>query len=289
MSKYKYNKDYFSKIDNPDKAYWFGFACADGYIGRFYKNEKLKSMMLEFSLQARDKNQLIKFNEALESNISIRDRFSKINDKKYPTCRIAICSTKLCKDLIDLGCTPEKTFTLRFPDTSKLPKEFRRDFLRGYFDGDGNISISEMAGKPHIYCSFSGTENIITDLRDILIEEGVIRTRPSISRDKRSKCVSFSIHGTDSVYEFLTYLYKDAHYYLDRKYEQYKTFYKDFNYKQAKRGIYWSKGNNAYVVTISVNNKRTRIGQTKSYEEALKMRKEAEIEKMKILTSPLGQ
>lgn len=36
MSKYKYNKDYFSKIDTSDKVYWLGFLYADGSINRYY-------------------------------------------------------------------------------------------------------------------------------------------------------------------------------------------------------------------------------------------------------------
>lgn len=51
MGKYTYNKDYFKEIDSFEKAYWLGFLYADGCITRFYKDEKLKSMSLEITLQ----------------------------------------------------------------------------------------------------------------------------------------------------------------------------------------------------------------------------------------------
>ena len=65
MSKYEYNKDYFSKIDTSDKAYWLGFLYADGCINRFYRGEKLKSMTLELGLCYRDKEHLEKFKNCL--------------------------------------------------------------------------------------------------------------------------------------------------------------------------------------------------------------------------------
>ena len=60
MSKYYYNKDYFSVIDNSDKAYWLGFLYADGCINRYYRNEKLKAMNLELTLCDEDKKHLQK-------------------------------------------------------------------------------------------------------------------------------------------------------------------------------------------------------------------------------------
>jgi hypothetical protein len=32
MSKYSLNVDYFREVDNPIRAFWLGFICADGSI-----------------------------------------------------------------------------------------------------------------------------------------------------------------------------------------------------------------------------------------------------------------
>ena len=61
MSKYTYNENYFKIIDSEEKAYWLGFLYADGCITRFYRNEKLKSMSLELTLQSNDIEHLKKF------------------------------------------------------------------------------------------------------------------------------------------------------------------------------------------------------------------------------------
>lgn len=288
MSKYQYNKDYFAEINSPEVAYWFGFVCADGCITRFYRGDRLKSMGLEITLCAEDRQHLEKFVQALDSNLPIKKRIAKFQDKEYEAYRLTVSCTKMCRDLIDLGCIPRKTYSFRFPKDS-LPHEYYRDFLRGYFDGDGGINISEMNGKPHITCGITGTEAIINDLKDVLIAERAIRKEPKIHYDKRSLGCCIELYGNDSNKDFLDYLYKDATIYLDRKYEAYQSYYKDYDYNMSKRGVYWHKENKAYVVTIYINGKRERVGQYTNIEEAIQARKEAEIRKMEILSSPLNQ
>lgn len=282
MSKYKYNKDYFSKIDSEDKAYWLGFLYADGSINRFYKGDKLRSMTLELGLAYKDKHHLEKFKECTDSNIPIFERTNKLNGKEYKSVRIQWNNTKVCYDLCDLGCTPHKTYDIRLPSSDIVPKEFMRDFLRGFFDGDGCINISEMNGKPHIQVTLTGMPEMLTDISDFLISEGIIRKTPKLRDDKRSNAYSIFFYGADSNKELLDYLYKDATIYLDRKYEKYVDFYKDFDYKNQKRGVYYDKHNKAYIATIYIDGKKKRIGQYKNIDDAINARKEAEIEKMKL-------
>lgn len=282
MSKYKYNKDYFSKIDTEDKAYWLGFLYADGSINRFYKNDKIRSMTLELGLAVQDREHLEKFKKCTESNIPIFERTNRLNGKEYQSVRIQWNNTKVCYDLIDLGCTPHKTYDIRMPSYDIVPKEFMRDFLRGFFDGDGCISISEMNSKPHIVVTITGIENMLVDIYEYLISEKVIRKVPKIHRDKRSKACSIFFYGSDSNKELLDYLYKDSTIYLDRKYQKYIDFYKDFDYQNEKRGVYYHKNNKAYVATIYINGEHIRIGQYNNIDDAIEARKNAEIEKMKL-------
>ena len=96
MSKYKYNKDYFEKIDTSDKAYWLGFLYADGCINRYYKNDKLKSMTLELGLSYKDKEHLEKFKQCLDTNIPIFEKINKLNGQEYKSVRIQLNNTKIC-------------------------------------------------------------------------------------------------------------------------------------------------------------------------------------------------
>lgn len=285
MSKYYYNKDYFSKIDSEDKAYWLGFLYADGCINRYYANDKLKSMSLEISLCHEDKIHLEKFASCLNSNVPIKDKISKYKDKEYKTNRITINCTKLCYDLIALNCTPQKTYTITFPSYDIVPKQYMRDFIRGYFDGDGCICVTQMNGKPHIITTITGMSDMLKSISDFLLSEKIIRKIPKIHNDLRSNACSVYYYGEDSNKELLDYLYKDSNIYLDRKYNKYKDFYKNYN-DINKRGVYWSKTNKAYIVTICINGKRIRIGQFENIEDAINARKEAEIKKMNTTNKP---
>lgn len=287
MSKYIYNKDYFSEIDTQDKAYWLGFLYADGCICQVYKNEKLKSMSLEVSLCYEDRNHLQKFLDCLESNVPIHDRIVHLNGKDYKSCRVNISCTKMCYDLINLGCTSRKTFTLSFPTYDIVPKEYMRDFLRGYFDGDGCISITDMCNKKHIVVTLSGMSDMLHSISDFLLQENIIRTKPTYQKDSRSKASSMFFHGKDTNKELLDYLYKNSNVYLDRKYNKYIDYYKDYQ-DIEKRGVYWHKDNKAYVVTIRINGKHIRVGQYKNLDDAIQARKEAEIKKLNE-ESPLNQ
>lgn len=289
MSKYKYNKDYFSKIDTSDKAYWLGFLYADGSINRYYKNEKLKSMTLELGLAYKDKEHLEKFRKCLDSNIPIFEKTNKLNNKDYKSVRIQLNNTKICYDLCDLGCTPSKTYNLKFPTYNIVPKEFMRDFIRGFFDGDGCISISEMKNKSHIFTIITGMSDMLQSISDFLVSENIIRKKPSIRKDERNQYTySMYIYGIDTNKEFLDYLYKDSTIYLDRKYKQYSDFYNEYNDKLGKYGVYYDKHHNVYVASIFINGKR-KTSRHKNIDDAIQARKEAEIEKMNIENSPLNQ
>lgn len=289
MSKYKYNKDYFSKIDNADKAYWLGFLYADGSINRFYKGEKLKSMTLELGLCYQDKEHLEKFKRCLETNIPIFEKINKLNEKEYKSVRIQLNNTKLCYDLCDLGCTPNKTYTIKFPTFEMVPKIFMRDFIRGFFDGDGCIHTSIMNGKPHIETTITGISDMLQSISDFLISEKIIRVKPKLHKDnRRDYTYAIYFYGTDSNKEFLDYLYKDANIYLDRKYKQYLDFYVDYDYKNNKRGVYYDKYHEVYVASILINGKK-KTSRHKNIDDAIKARKELEIEKMTIENSPLNQ
>lgn len=226
MSKYYYNEDYFKKIDTAEKAYWLGFLYADGCITRFYRNEKLKSMSLEITLQDSDCGHLEKFKNALESNVPIQH---KTINNKYKSDRIVINCTSMCRDLIKLGCTPEKSLTLEFPNQKILPDEYLRDFIRGYFDGDGGVSYTEgiyynknrnKEYKQHSYsCYFCGNKQFLTQLKYVLEYNNI--NVSDLREDKRSNAVNIYIYGKENIERFKNFIYKNNCVNLSRKYDKF--------------------------------------------------------------------
>ena len=272
-SKYTLNKDYFKQIDSPDKAYWLGFLYADGSI-----QSRGNSKLLELSLAEADLHHLEKFLNSIGANNPIRHRVSKYKDKEYPSCRVTICNMEFCNDLINLGCTIRKTYTIQFPTNDIVPKEYMRDFIRGLFDGDGCIAYGNNGTT--LFSTFTGMEHMVQELSSYLVSEDIIHKIPLIHHDKRSKACSIYIYGDNNKY-FLDYIYKNCDLYLDRKYNKYMDFYKDYQ-PIDKHGVYWHKENKAYMVTIYINGQHIRVGQFKDLDEAIKARKEAEVMKMKM-------
>ena len=226
MSKYYYNENYFKKIDTNEKAYWLGFLYADGCITRFYRNDKLKSMSLELTLQDDDCDHLIKFKEALESNVPIQHR---IISNKYKSDRIVINCTSMCRDLIKLGCTPTKSLTLEFPSSDIVPDEYLIDFIRGYFDGDGGVSYTEgvyynkdrnKQYKQYSYvCYFCGNKQFLIRLKYVL-ECNDIKVS-ELREDKRSKAINIYIYGNENIKKFKELIYANNCVNLSRKYDKF--------------------------------------------------------------------
>lgn len=226
MSKYVYNKDYFEKINTSEKTYWLGFLYADGCITRFYKGEVLKSMSLEITLKDADCEHLIKFKNALESNIPIQHR---IITGKYKADRIVVNCTKICNDLIKLGCTPTKSLTLEFPKKDIIPQDFIRDFIRGYFDGDGGVSYTEgkyynnarkKYYKQHHYrCYFCGNIQFLTELKKILNSNGIKTS--DLKKDNRSNAINIYIYGRENIEKFKNYIYTEGCVNLSRKFDKF--------------------------------------------------------------------
>lgn len=202
--KYSYNKEFFKNIDSEEKAYWLGFLYADGCI-----NERAKSQNLELTLCEQDKNHLYKLRQAINGDMPINLKQVKLKGKTFNSYRLQICSTDLCDDLITLGCVPNKSLLLQFPDF--LEDELYKHFIRGYLDGDGCIST-------RCRISICGTYDFLADMQKHFIDKlGV--TEVSILSDKRRNHYQYERVGKNSL-KILKYLYEDSKVYLDRKYDK---------------------------------------------------------------------
>lgn len=229
MSEYNYNEKYFETIDSEHKAYWLGFLYADGYVEPIYRKDKIKAFRIEIGLSVEDKYLLELFLKDIESNVPISERNQKIGNKTYSTCRVRVNNTKMCKDLIGLGCTTRKSLTLEFPSENIVPKEYLKDFIRGYFDGDGCISYSErnyvdkrnnkQYTQKNIVSSFVGTYNFLNSLSDILSNKDI-----NFSFNKNSNCGQASeirLTKHSDILNLYHYIYKDATIFLNRKKEKF--------------------------------------------------------------------
>ena len=129
--KYFYNENFFEKIDTGDRAYFLGVICADGCV-----TYDVKRFIYQMTLKLHIKDKHI-----LESFItSINGEMNVWKHGQRDMVEIRLSGKKMVNDLISLGVTPNKTFTIEYPN---IDEDLEKHFLRGYFDGDGCIRVNE--------------------------------------------------------------------------------------------------------------------------------------------------
>ena len=210
--KYKINENIFEKIDINEKAYWLGLLYADGT-----NNPKNREMHL--SLQEKD-GYLVK---GLKDFIGYSGPLKYIDYSiKHPTWqnqwKLLVTNKKLSSDLEKLGMGYLKTFTLQFP--MWLEEKYYSHFIRGYFDGDGNIFVNKTQTNSSF--SISGTTDFLTEVQNILMNTfGYTKTVFQPVRTNHPKVKVLRYGGNHQVKAFGNWLYKDATIYLRRKKEKF--------------------------------------------------------------------
>lgn len=131
--------------------------------------------------------------------------------------RYSILDINIVNDLIKLGCIPNKSLYIKYPE---IPNHLNRHFIRGYFDGDGSIIYNENndALSAHL-CS--GSFEFLESIQKIYINEIEGYTETKILKDKRSNVCTLAKGGKIATMHLLDYLYKNCSIYLDRKYNKY--------------------------------------------------------------------
>lgn len=218
QNRVKFDDTVFDEIDSEEKAYWLGFLYADGYISNTPLRADVKSRYdFELTLAEKDYSHLVKFNTFTKhEKLNIKSKSVKLDGKTFKSFRWGIVNKHFWNALNQLGCTPQKSLTLKFP--TFLPLELIRHFIRGYFDGDGSLGIyTTKYDTKRIQVSCLGTESMLQGILNASNQTA------SLQKDKRmtsSKTFEFELCSEKAV-NFLNYIYKDCTIYLTRKYEKY--------------------------------------------------------------------
>jgi hypothetical protein len=214
MRKYTLNDDYFENINTEDKAYFLGFIAADGNVTERYKNCRI----VKIDIHKQDVIILEKFKKCINFEGDIIYHTSRKN-----MCSITCTSVKMFNDLSKYGIVPRKTKILEFPN---IPDELIHHYMRGYFDGDGCISIHKEnrvgrgsdRGQVNIV---SGSYKFIEKYVDILIDKTNIKRNKIMDRNTNGRYFVIDWGGLSDVEKIYNFLYKDAKTYLNRKKDKY--------------------------------------------------------------------
>ena len=231
-NRYKFKTDFFEKW-TPEMAYILGFLYADGDIEDVRKSSRTQYT----TFGSKDKEILESIRSAMgsEHNINCRahHRFVSPNGKIYKCSdfyRLRIGSKKMFDDLLKLGLTPRKSLTIKFPDN--IPNDYFSHFVRGYFDGDGCITIKRGIGKygqsilKGIAIIFtSGSELFLEGLRDQSCKFAGFGKR-SVYYGNSSRAYYLKYDTFESL-KWFKFFYRDnlSKLFLERKFNVFKKYF----------------------------------------------------------------
>jgi hypothetical protein len=136
---------------NPTMAYVVGFILADGCLkrdGKWISITQMERPILEDISQA------------------IQHR-GRIYREKRGTYRLEFRSTRAWKRLFDLGLVPAKSKVAALPSA---PRECLPHLVRGYFDGNGTVYVSDRGKKPMVFASIATGSDVLRSQLATVIE-----------------------------------------------------------------------------------------------------------------------
>lgn len=255
--KYKVHREYFDCIDSENKAYFLGLIYADG---------SLKNTNLSITLVESDGYILHKFAKDIffnDYNLNFIDMNSK-NKNHQNQLKLNI-SDKLITDALKEknGLFENKGLKIRFPLFIKNDKLLTH-FVRGYFDGDGCISLSKNNTKAVV--TFLGNKEFIEGLKNWLYSWNI----NSNIYAKKNEIFEIRISEKISINRFSDLMYKNSKVFLKRKRDKF-LLYKKNQLKPSKHPhIIFENGRKKWRAYSKKNNKRIYIGRFDTLKEASK-------------------
>ena len=149
----------FFQTENENMAWLLGFIAADGGIEK-------KRNVIRINLSTIDKEILLKIKDLIGLQSEIKDY---ITNEGYAVSKIQWSSEQHKKDLASYGITFEKTFKLKPP--LKLNKKYWKDYIRGFWDGDGSITLNKNNYNSLLWQITSASKPILEFIVNYFYEE----------------------------------------------------------------------------------------------------------------------
>src|SRR3989344_2415742 len=192
----------FFKTWSSEMAYLTGYIAADGAITIGPRGNSF------LDLQSIDEELIILAKTLFKADHIISKRQRK-DGVRY---RLQIGSKTMVSDLSSLGLGPKKTKRMSLPE---IPQDYFFDFIRGYMDGDGSITVSPQ----YVLLRFTtGSQLFLGDV-DSKISE-MLGIKGSLFYSGNAWRLNYS---GKSAMKLLKSIYKQGYFCcLKRKYEKYR-------------------------------------------------------------------
>ena len=207
-NRYTLNEHFFDSIDNELKAYLLGYLFADGFVG----DEEYNNIV--FSQKKDDMEAVELFKESIEYTGELRifepGKASFKNSQDHVVVNFS--SEHMANKLRNYGLLKKESYK----SLPKIDNNLLRHFVRGFFDGDGSITLTKSHYKDKVY--YSGALDIIVNknLVDFFLNL-FSDIHFTIDQSKTDYMVYLKCHSKKGVKFFYDYFYKDSKYFLSRK------------------------------------------------------------------------
>lgn len=252
--RYSYNINAFN--DNTEQMYYFlGFISADGCL--------TKTGEISININNKDIEILNRFREYLKTNKPIFE-FEKTNSVMF-----SFGNKKIYSNISMFGLTPKKSLTLLFP--KNIPHHMIHHFIRGYFDGDGCVSLINRKTIYGLKINIVGTMEFLTDLQNHLVEKLGIIPKKIIQMTKNKNTFQLNFKGKKDIIKIRNFLYENANIFLTRKFNIFQTdiINKKENTTTSKyKNVCFRKKTNKWSAVFYLKNKRKEKSGFKTEEEA---------------------
>jgi hypothetical protein len=209
----------FIDLSDKDTQYWLGYLIADGCIDKGRKCIRLFS---------KDIDVLKSYKRFLNYPVAIR---SELQKKYNVVCfNVGFCEHDAYQTLINIGFTPNKSYDFIL---SNIPITW--DLMRGYFDGDGCFYYQKETTKAKRsssskICFTSASLIFLEQISSFLTENGI--TRCGIRKDKTGNWV-LTVNRNEDILHFYNNIYHKASYFLQRKYENFGSYYEEIHKSES--------------------------------------------------------
>lgn len=194
--------NFFSTVDTEEKAYLLGWIASDGHI---------RHDRIQIAIHKKD----IKCLETLRDIICKELPVITLNTRP-DMVSLTFSSAKISQDVqshlslaFDKKGPHKKSSTVRLPQLGS--KKLTRAFIRGYFDGDGCVSI--IGDFTRIQASITSDSILMLEDLKAFVEDN-IDVKSCMFKNKIIWCA-------DSALFFLNLIYKGSTLHLERKYRKY--------------------------------------------------------------------
>jgi hypothetical protein len=205
----------FFTHNNPLTAYWSGFILADGSLVSTKDGWHLK-----IEIQAKDLSHLYKFCDAISLNKNaVKTRVRKphvgaLVQSVSTTCFVCLVHQNLFKSLARWGISPDKSHY--FTKIDAMNNKMASAFLRGWFDGDGNLYCNKRHQEKFIITGNSESLLIYEKMLRIIGYDGTVKYLI-----KKDQCWGkLRVSGRKQILKIIDLLHLDEGPFLQRKWEK---------------------------------------------------------------------